>query len=502
MGNNKTIARNTVALYLRMIIVMAVGFYTSRLVLQALGVSEYGLYGIVGGVVGFFAFLNISMTQCTQRFLNIEMAKENGALKRVFEVSLSVHLIIAVLLLLLIELIGLWFLNSYINIPDGRKLAANLVYQTSSISLIFAVLIIPFNSLIIAYERMGLFAIIGIIDAFLKLFIAAFILNSDGDRLIIYGFLMMLITVSDLLVSYLFCRQYFGIRGIRLRFDKQKIKEMLGFTSWRMVGMMANLTTNQGNVALVNMFHTVTANAAMSIGCQVNQAVVGLTSNFQTAFTPQITKSYSIGDTVFFHQLIRISTKISFFLLLMVTLPIIFNIDFLLDIWLTDVPMFASAFAILSLIEGIINAISTPLDIAILSTGKIKHYHLFYSFVYLLDIPILFLLFYESFPPYIAMAVKILVSFSVLCIRIIFMNRLIVSFVIKRYLNGIIAPIILVSIICVLLFIYLKSFYFPFSQLLATVILIIVSLFVSYVVLLQKPEREKLKIMIQSYIRY
>ena len=501
ISSNKRIAKNTIVLYMRMIVVMAIGFYTARIVLQALGVEDYGLYNVVGGVVGFFTFLSISMTQCTQRFLNYEMAKPQGDVKTIFSISITVHLIIIVVLLLLAETIGLWFLNNYIKIPEGRYDAAFWVYPASVFSLIITVLAIPYNALVIAHERFNIFAVIGIVDALLKLLIAFAALKFNSDRLILYGILMMSITIVDFLFYYGYCRRKFPESGFNVVFDKVRIRELFSFTSWRMLGMTFAVFAHYGTNMLVNFFHSVTANAAMGIGSQVNQAVVSLTSNFQTAFTPQITKTYASEEHQQFNFLVFTTSKISFLLLFVVSLPIIYNMDFLLNVWLTEVPPYASIFAVLSLIEGIINAVSTPLDIAIMSSGKIKKYQLIYITICAVQILILYLLFYYGFPSYTAIAVKILVTAAVLFLRL-YCSSKVAGIKANVYFLKVLIPIILVSVATAMIYFMLKSIHVAhIGTIIQTIVLTLVSLGLSYNICLNRDERVMLKNLVVKVIK-
>ncbi|MCF0206771.1 MAG: oligosaccharide flippase family protein, partial [Bacteroidales bacterium] len=345
-SRNKRIATNTFWLYIRSLIVMLVSLYTSRVILDALGVEDYGLYNVVGGVVGLFSFLRTSMTKSTQRFLNVEMVNPLGRLKDTFSVSLFVHVIIAVVALFLLETVGLWFLNNYIQIPSGREHAANMVYQSTVFSLILTIISVPYNASIIAHEKMGYFAIVSIVDCLLKLLICYLILVDGFDRLILYGWLMLGVSFVNFLMYVAYCLIMCSETSFRLLYDKALFRDMFSYTTWTVVGQAAIVGTNQGNNILVNIFHTVTANAAMGVANQVNSAVVSLTSNFQTAFNPQITKSYAAKDYAYLTSLVYTTSKISYLLLLIVSLPLMFNVEDILNIWLKEVPQDAGVFCI------------------------------------------------------------------------------------------------------------------------------------------------------------
>lgn len=448
-SNNKRIAKNTVLLYIRSIIVMLVSLYTSRVILHALGIEDYGLYNVIGGVVALFSFLRTSMTKSTQRFLNVEMAKPDGRLKETFSVSLTIHIIIAVIALILAETIGLWFLNTYIQIPEGRELAANVVYQSTVISLVLTIVSVPYNASIIAHERMGYFAVVSIVDCFLKLGICYIVMLGGFDRLIMYGWLMMGVTLVNVLMYALYCFRKCPETSMQLLYDKELFKDMLGYTTWTVVGQVAIVGTNQGNNILVNMFHSVTANAAMGVASQVNGAVVSLTSNFQTAFNPQITKSYAARDFDYLKFLVYSTSKISYYMLIIVCLPLMFNIDTILGIWLKEVPLYAGTFCILVLCNSILNALSAPLNFSVLSSGKIKWFQIVTSLVYLSDLVIVYILFSFGLPPYTALAVKVSIMIAILFVRLYFANREVECINLSSYLKEVLIPLFIATIISV-----------------------------------------------------
>ncbi len=447
--NNKRIAKNTVVLYVRMLVVMAVTLFTSRVILQALGVEDFGLYNVVAGVVGLFAFLRTSMEKCTQRFLNVEMAKPDGRLNDTFSASMTIHIIIMVVILVLAETVGLWFLNSKINIPEGREAAANWIYQSAVVSLCFTLLCVPYSASIIAHERMGFFAVVSILDAFLKLGIAYMVLHSSFDHLIYYGVLMAVVHLVNFILYSVYCRIKFDETKFRILFDKSLYKEIFSFVSWTLLGQMAIIGTNQGNNILVNMFHSVTANAAMSVGSQVNGAVTSLSASFQTAFTPQITKSYASHDYDYLKSLVYSTSKISFLLLIMVTIPLAFNIDFVLKVWLKTVPEMSGIFCILTLCNGILNALSAPLNFTVMASGKIKWFQIVTSLVYLSDLIILYALFSLGFPPATALAVKVTIMVGVLFVRLYYAHANVPCIDLLSYTKTIILPLTIATLMSV-----------------------------------------------------
>ena len=272
-GNKKRIAKNTVVLYIRMIVVMFITLYTSRIILSALGAEDFGLYNVIAGVVGLFLFLRTAMEKCTQRFLNVEMARGTDRLKDTFRVSLTIHLLIALFAFLLTETIGLWFLNSHVNIPEGREFAANCVYQAAVVGLSFTICTIPFSACIIAHEKMGFFAIISILDAFLNLAAAFMISLSGNDHLIFYAICILIVNALNFLAYLLYCMRKFEEVTLKVLWEKSLIKQMLDYIGWALFGHTLIIATNQGNILLVNQFYGVTVNAAMAIASQVNQVI-------------------------------------------------------------------------------------------------------------------------------------------------------------------------------------------------------------------------------------
>ena len=491
--STKRIAINSIVLYIRMIVVMLIALYTSRVVLKALGVDDYGLYNVVGGVVSLFAFLRTSMEQATQRFLNFEMGKGDGNLNNVFCVSLTIHILIALVCLILTETVGLWFLNTYINIPLDREMAANVVYQCVILSLCTTIITVPYSASVISHEQMTFYAIVNIADAVLKLGIAIVALNSgtDTDRLILYGVLMMLVSVLNILMYYVFCRMRYRETQFHFLFDKALFRQVFGFTSWTIVGQAATLGTNQGNNILLNMFHSVTANAAMGVGNQVGSAILSLSGNFQTAFNPQMTKSYAAKDYSYLRFLLVAVSKLSFVLMLVVSLPIIFNIDIVLDTWLDVVPLGAGAFGILWIVQAIINSLSTPLYFCINASGNIKRTQLTSSCVYLSDLIVLFALFKVGLPPITAMWVKVSVVMVVLFVRLYFASKCVPGLSFRVYIKEVILPLALTVVLCVAFSVAAMSIAETSTKKwVATFTIIIISLLTTFFVALHKEERE------------
>ena len=490
MSNTERIAKNTLVLYVRMVIVLLITLYTSRILLKALGVDDYGLYSVVGGVVGLLTFFNGTMSKATQRFINVSMVKGDDCLHTIFSNSVTIHILIAVAFLILAETLGLWYLNTQVEIPVERVFAANIVYQASVISFAISIVTIPYNAAVIAYERMSFMAIVSIIDAVLKLGIAFILLILSNDRLILYGILLLAITVVNFILYSAYCRKKFSILEFRLSYDKKTFNELFGYIGWTFIGQIAIVGCNQGNILLVNKFHALAANAAMTIGNQVSNAINNLTTNFQTAFNPQITKSYAEGDLKYLSSIVYTTSKISFCILFLVALPIAFNINWVLDIWLDTVPPLSNTFAVLFMINAIINAISTPFNYSVLSSGNIRNYQIVTAVIFLIDLPITYFLFTLGFPATTVLEVKIGVITAMFFVRVFFASRVVETIRFGKVCLDVLLPMVATIIVAVSMALLLNEYAdTALSRLLYTVPIEFISIVMIWFVLLKKSER-------------
>lgn len=402
--NNKRIAKNTLMLYVKMGVMMLVSLYTSRVVLQTLGVDDFGIYNVVGGVVVLFSFLNAAMSSATQRFLNFELGKKDLVqVGRVFSMSLTVHFCIAGLVLFLAETVGLWFLNAELNIPADRMAAANWVYQFSVATTLLGILLVPYNATIIAHERIGFYAWTSIVRALFLLGIVYLLVIGNIDKLILYAGLVFAVNALMQIVYIAYCRRAFPQTAIYKPFrDKKLFHELISFSGWSLFGGVANMSASQGINMVMNIFCGVAVNAAMGIANQVNAAVYQFVSNFQTAFNPQIVKLYSSGEKESFIRLIFRASKISYFMMFLLTLPLLLNMEFVLGIWLGEVPEFAEDFTRLTLTFALVDALSGPLWMSVQATGKIRNYQLIVSSFIFANLPLsIFLLWLDVSPAWV-----------------------------------------------------------------------------------------------------
>lgn len=441
-----------------MLLIMAVTLYTSRVILNTLGVEDFGIFNVVGGFVTMFAFLNSAMSSATQRFLSFELGKQDQTeLKRVFSMSINIHAIIAIVVLVLSETIGLWFLNNQLVIPHDRLIAANWVYQFSILSFIITIISVPYNAIIIARERMNVFAYISIIEVILKLLIV-FMLNWFGfDKLKLYAVLIFLVTFITKMIYYIYCRKNYDESKYYFFWDKKLYKTLMNYAGWNLWGNIAAVMFGQGVNILLNIFFGPIVNAARGVAFQVRSAVNGFVLNFQTAMNPQIIKSYASDDHSFMHQLIFRGAKYSYYLLLILSLPIIFEAEIILKLWLKIVPEYTVIFTRLVLINVLIDSISGPLKTAAQASGKIKVYQSVVGGLLILILPISYVFLKFDFPPEVTIYISIIVSIIAFIARLIIVKPL-VNLSIRKFTQTVLLPIIKVSFISVIIPFAAKTF--------------------------------------------
>lgn len=493
--NNKRIAKNTLLLYFRMLFLMVVSLYTSRVVLNALGVEDFGIYNVVGGVVAMFSLLSGSLSTAISRFITFELGKgQQENLHKIFSSAITIQLILAFIIALIAECIGIWFLNNQMTIPISRLTAANWVFQISLITFIINLISVPYNACIIAHEKMSAFAYISILEAIGKLTIAYFIDISPIDKLIFYSILMCGVALLVRFTYGYYCKKHFQECIYHFIWDKQLLKQMFGFAGWSFIGTASVALREHGGNILINIFNGPEVNAARGIAFQVNNAVLGFATNFMTALNPQITKSYATNNHDYTVTLIFQGARLSFYMLLIISLPILLNTQFLLENWLKTVPNHSVLFVQLVLILAISEFLSYPLSTAIQATGRIRNFQLIVGGLQLLNFPVSYILLYIGYYPEIIVVVAII--FSQLCLgaRIIILRRSI-SFQIKDFLKNVYLNVITVSIISLIFPTILSYFcskslpsllYFVLSVLLC----IITTLFTIYYIGCNSKERK------------
>lgn len=463
-----------------MLFVTIVGLYTSRIVLDTLGFENYGIYTLVGGIIVFFSFINNALLTSTQRSISYELGKENPNIKPIFSECFRLHAILSLIILLLAETIGLWVVNCFLNIPESKMAVANWVYQFSVFCAILSILRCPLNAVLIAYERMSLYAYIGVLETALKLVVAYCIVIIPNDKLFSYALLTFISTLIIFIINTIYTLK--KIPEVRfVKSEAKHSKNILGFTKWTIFGSIANVCIEQGLNLLINFFYGITVNAAIGIANQVNTHISAFVNNFQVAFNPQLTKNEASKNRSRQYSLIFKSAKFSYFIMLFIAAPIILNLDYLLKIWLVNYPPETTNICIFIIIGVLIETLSGPLWVSIFATGKIKTYQIVISLILLLNIPVSLVLGKMGLPPYTIYAARASIYILAISCRLTFLRKLI-NLNIYEFIRKVIYPTLAVSAIIVTL-IVLKYMYISNTTFTSFVIESLLLVFVEIVVI-------------------
>lgn len=449
--NNKRIAKNTLLLYFRLFLTMGVSLYTSRVVLNVLGVEDYGTYNVVGGVVAMFSIFTGSLSAAISRFLTYELGRgDKDKLSLVFSTSLNIQVFMAIAVTILAEIGGVWFLNTHMNIPSGRMVAANWVLQFSILTFAINLISIPYNAAIIAHEKMSAFAYIGILEVLLKLLIAYLLYISPVDKLITYSMLLAVVAISIRFVYSIYCSRHFEECHYRMVYDKNMIKQMTGFAGWNLLGSGAYLFNTQGVNIATNIFFGVTANAARGVAGQVEGVVKQFVTNFTTALNPQITKSYAAGDMQYMYSLVCRGSKFSFFLMFIFAVPFMFETEIIMQVWLKNYPPEAPMFLRLSMIGTLFDILGNSTANATWATGKVKKYYIIVGAVGCLVFPISWLCFSMGAAAYASYLVFIVIYLILVFVKLYIVKGLI-DFPVVKFYKEVFLKIIPVSILSFIL---------------------------------------------------
>lgn len=450
--NNKRIAKNTFFLYIRMAIVLFVTIYTSRVVLTSLGVENYGIYNVVAGFVTMFAFLNSSLTACIQRYYNYENSI-NGlrGFQRVYIMSFYIQLALSIIILFLLETFGVWYLNHKLVIPINRIDSANLLFHTSAASLFFVIIQVPYSAAVMAKEKMNYYAFIGIIDILLKLLVAISLPFIKKDSMEIYGILLLCVTIINFLMYYVYCKLKIEGMSLTTKYDTSLFKEMLSFTSWSVLGSFTQVIKDQGINILLNIFFGPIVNAARAVSFQIKSALVSFMSSIVTASRPQIVESYAAGNNIRAISLFFVISKLSYILLYLMVLPISYEINFVLNLWLGEnVPDHTSNFTLIILITALIDILNWPVSIIIYATGKIDKYNILTSGIGLLILPIAYFFLKLGVTAEFVYILSLIISLLVQIVSVILL-RSIINIKIADYCLNVLKPCILVTLSTVLI---------------------------------------------------
>lgn len=502
-SNNKRIAKNTLMLYFRQILILLVSLYTVRVVLDALGVEDYGIYSVVGGIVSFFSFLSGTMASATQRFFSFALGQRDfDKLKSTFSVNLIIYAAIAVVALILLETVGLWFVNEKLNVPPERFESACWIFHFSVFMFISTIISTPFMAIIIAHEDMQIYAYVSIIEAIMKLGVVFLLVYLPWDKLELYGMLTFAVSVITTAIYVVIClRKYRECQFRKFYWDKELFHQIVGFTGWTLFGQITSVGRNQAVTILLNQVFNPVVVAARAIAINITSQINVFSNNFNTGLYPPIIKSYAADDKEEMFSLIFNGSKISFFLMWIFALPFFIEMDTILTLWLKNPPPEAILFTRLALIEVLINAISLPLTTAARAPGKMKVYELTLGFIQILIFVVSLIVLKMGGAAYSVFVVAIVANIVMFVVRLLIV-RILISLALKPFFQQVIYPILLVALVSVIPsfgvhFLLPKGFVFTCITILWSVAL---TIFGMYFLGLDKFMREKVRGIIVTQI--
>ena len=500
---NKRIAKNTILLYIRMGVMMIISFFTARITLEALGVVDYGINNVVGGLVSMFSLISSSLSSSVSRFMTFGLGKSNKKeLNAIFSTSVNIHILLAIIVIIAIETIGVWFLNNKMVIPAERLTAAHWVLQSSTILFAVGLLSVPYNAAIIAHEKMGVYAYFTLFDAFSRLAIIFAIKYYGGDKLILLAIISIIPTLIKQFYYRNYSKKHFEECTYHAIWDKRVFREMFGFAGWNFIGASSAQMKDQGVNIAINIFTSPAVNAARGIAMQINGIVGQFIGNFMVAINPQITKEYAAGNYDRMHKLIFSGTRFSYFLFMFLSIPIIFEIERILYIWLGQVPEHTVLFTRLALILSLSDIISNTLITAQLATGKIRNYQIIVGGTQMMNFPISYILLRMGVFPEITIIVAIFISQICLLERLLFLRKMVhlpsLRYFKEVYLNLIVVTILSVAVPGILYFSIENEALRFFAVCISSVI---TSAAVTYTIGLQRNERVLVVNRIKKWFR-
>ena len=502
IGNNKRVLKNTVYLYIRMLITVLVSLYTSRIILQYLGVVDFGILNVVGAVVSMFGFITSAMTNASTRFFSFALGKGDKAdLVATFKATITIYFILIAVILFIAETVGLWFVWNKLNIPPERHTAAMIVYQISLLSFCCGLLRIPYNASIIAHERMGFYAYTSIIEVSLKLVIVFLLIVAPFDKLVFYNFMFFFVSLCITLWYAYFCKKFEECR-FGLNRDKEKFKAIYSFVGWNFISNIGDIFIDQGINILINFFFGPAINAARGIAFHIKGYVTSFCINFQIATSPQITKYYAAGDLPNMNKLVLQSSKISFYLMFLVCMPACVGMETVLQIWLKEVPIYTLIFTRLILINRIVDSLAGTMHMAIYASGKIKYFVMVLSVAKVLAFALVFVVFkFLDAPPEYSVYCTIFYAFVCICIQC-FYYRLVSNCSIVLYLKDVIGRAVLVAFLSIILVYFLYVKIYDASNYLLMFLLMMYSFLVAvcvcYFIGLNSDERLKVNLILKQ----
>ncbi|MGM9743553.1 MAG: MATE family efflux transporter [Candidatus Cryptobacteroides sp.] len=438
-ANNRRIAKNTLMLYVRMLVLMLIGFYTSRVILQALGVEDYGINSVVAGFLSMFGIITSSMSGAISRFITVELGKGDLVrLKQVFSTSITVQLVMGILILVLVETFGIWFVRTKMQIPLGREVAAEWCLHCAALSTFISLINVPFSSAIIAHEKMSAFAYMTIIDALLKLGICYMLYISPIDKLITYAILGVFVTILTTSIYWIYCLKKFDETTISIKFDSILFKEIWGFAGWNLFAQTAWILNTQGINMLMNVFFGVVVNAARGVAGQVNGVIQGFVNNFMVALNPQITKYYAVGDKEAAFKLACRGSRFSFYIMFVLALPIMIESHQILKLWLVTPPEQADVFVVWTILSTLATLLGNTLVTLQMAHGNIRHYQLWITFFGCLPFPLTWVVFRMGASPVVSYYIFVAVYWGLIFVRYYLVHGM-TGIPAKMYLVGVVA---------------------------------------------------------------
>lgn len=493
--NHNKIAKNTIFLYIRQIVTMIISLATTGFVMRELGVEDYGIYNVVGGIVVLFSILQSSMSVGTQRFINYEMGKgDPNRVREVFNISIFIYYVIALIVLILSETIGLWYLSEKMVIPTTRMNAAHWVYQFSIITCMISIIQTPYTAVLIANEKMGVFGFFGVLESVVRFgLILILIVVDDIDKLILFGIINLFTGVFFRVLYQIYCKRNFPECKWQIPKDKNLFKEMMSFSGWSLLSRIAYVGRDQGGAIIVNSFFGVTMNASIAVASNVSAAVSSFVNNFQTAYRPQLVKAYAMNDIKEVFSLMFLSSKISSFLMLIFTIPLILNIDYILQLWLGVVPEKSGLLITILMIDSFVNALFAPFWMTIYAMGDIRNYQLMEGFVVILNVPLMLLAFTVGFSIEWIFIIRLFLVLVLFVYAVRYLKR-VIQFPVKNYIKDIVVHIVLVGLISLVVVLLIIDNWSGVSKLvLSTIIYLFQLLPLFYYLVLSKEERLQLK---------
>ena len=456
-GKFKVIAKNSIYLYVRLLLTVIVTLYLTKVVLDILGVEDFGVYNLVAGLATMLGFLSVSMTNSTQRFISYELGKgSNGDVSTVFSTSINIHIIFSVIIVVIMEFLGLWFIDYKLVIPLERLHLAEVVFHCCAATFLITMVTVPFNSILMAYEKMGVVALLSIIEIFIKLISVLTIIDVvHSEALISYAVLMFVAVFIVKIILIIYCLYNVKIK-YRFRGSFSLFTEVLKFSGWNIFGSIAYLVMTQGVSVLLNVFFGPTVNAARAIALQVQSAILQIASSFQLAFNPQIVKSYSSNENSQVMQIALYGAKYSFFLMLFAGLPILFEAESILQLWLNEVPDYTVIFVKLMVINVLVNVLSETLITIVQATGRIKFYQIIVGSLLICNLPLSYIFLEYGASPESTLYVSILISVIALIVRLVILSKMI-NFDVRKFLSIVILRSALVVFIASFLLLYLHK---------------------------------------------